>query len=135
MRHEALTLTLLFIIGCGPPRPRGETDNDVTDELTQACETFCEVAIACSSDEFAKSWEFTTTTECTDDCVQFTQAATEFVDRPECEMIGTELWSCAGEITQCETFESFEKEAFNINGFVENPCWTETKTFLDECNS
>jgi hypothetical protein len=134
MRHEGLTLRLLFIIGCGPPSPNSESDSEEVDPLTQACESFCEVAIACSSDEFAKSWKFETTSECIHDCVNFTQGHVDLHDAPECEIVGIELWTCAGEITQCETFESFEDESFSLLGLVENPCRAESETFFQECN-
>lgn len=134
MLHEGRLLLLILLASCGPPQPSDESDAGEVDELTQACEAFCEVAIACSSDEFANAWEFETTIECKDDCVKFTQYRIDFDDRPECEMIGIEMWTCAGEITECPYFESFEDESYALIGLVENPCWTETDLFLEECN-
>jgi hypothetical protein len=43
-------------------------------------------------------------------------------------------WACAGAITQCEYFESFEDEAHGLPGFVENPCRPEFELAMDECN-
>jgi hypothetical protein len=53
---------------------------------------------------------------------------------PECEMILSEKWACAGEITQCEFFESFEDEAHGLLGLAENPCRPELELALDECH-
>jgi hypothetical protein len=134
MRYDGWLLTILILMSCGPPQPSDESDSDAVDELTQACQAYCEIAILCSTDEFAKYWKFQTVSECVDDCMTFTQSAIDLVEKPECETILSEEWACAGEITQCEYFESFEDDAHGLPGLVENPCRPELELALDECN-
>jgi hypothetical protein len=63
-----------------------------------------------------------------------TQSLVALAERPECEMILSEKWACADEITQCEFFESFEDEAHGLLGLAENPCRPELELALDECH-
>jgi hypothetical protein len=134
MRYEGCLLPILILTTCGPPRPSAESEVDEVDEITQACTAFCEVAIACSSVQFAQWWTLATVSECVDDCMSFTRATSELHDKPECEVILAEEWACAGALVQCEDFRVFEDAAHGLPGLGDNPCRPELELALDECN-
>jgi hypothetical protein len=125
---------VMLLSSCGHPRVGGpDSDSDSTDMLEDACAAFCTRAIECTSEEFADAWGFTSTDECTTDCVQFTENHVELHERLECAMIAADMWTCAGAITECAVFDSFEDASYGMPGLFENPCQSELDAFTQEC--
>lgn len=52
-------LVLMTSVACGPPTPSAEASESPPLIETQ-CNSLCERAIACETEEFAANWEFIT---------------------------------------------------------------------------
>lgn len=136
MTNRAMILIappLIALVACGPKANDGG-GKDPADLLADACESFCERALSCPPGRYAQEWGFDSQETCTSYCLEF-HATPQSAEPPEyCIGVRTELWSCAGKIEDCDTFDAFEDHSFAMSNPIEDPCLDELQTLLHKCN-
>ena len=133
MKFRNATQTALALLLTACSSKEGAEDKSPEELLADSCASFCERALSCPLGLYAELWSFQDEQTCTSQCLKFHADVPS--DPPEvCLEIRAELWSCAGEIEDCSTYEAFEADSFAMTPWVPNPCNTELDTFLHKCN-